>query len=292
MEITEHMPNKDEQAHPHLPSPSTAYQQAFGSPVYRLSELMFGSLLAAYVLGFIGFAAAFSTPGLSSPSGEVIFLTHLALFRAPFCFISIAFAYVTAGFYVSYHAGILTMHHMPLENLRFDFALALSQALLFGISMLHPLLFPAVLGVTLILAVLRQRQEFRALVDSLDIGLHPPPAGVDPRNRKAHHRESFLKTRTKLRTLLGENRFSLLSVWKEVPKKLLVYAAILIALSISSKILVNRGVERTYVLCAVSLLICVVVVASVHRTLGKRASLLYNKMAEMDDQYEKLLKEL
>lgn len=292
MEITEHMPNEDEQAHPDLPRPSVAYLQAFGSPVYRLSELMFGSLLAAYVLGFIGFAAAYSTPGLASPSGEVVFLAHLALFRAPFFFISIAFAYVTAGFYVTYHAGILTMHHMPLENLRFDFALALSQALLFGISMLHPLLFPAVLGVTLILAVLRQRQEFRALVDSLDIGLHPPPSGVDPRNRKAHHRQSFRNTRENLRELLKEDRFSLLSVWREVPKKLLIYAAVLIIISISSKILVNRGVDRTYVLCTVSLLICLIVVGSVHRTLGKRASLLYNKMAEMDEQYDKLLKEL
>ena len=286
------MSNITQQFQPPLSKPSEAYQQAFASPVYRLSELMFGSLLAAYVLGFIGFAAGYSTPAVSSVAGEPTLIWNLVLFRAPYLFISIAFAYVTAGFYVSYHAGILTMHHMPLENLRFDFALALSQALLFGVSMLHPLLFPALLGFTLILAVLRQRQEHRALVESVAVQRHPFPAGGDPRMRKSASRDSIRKTRDNLRKLLKEEKFSLLRVWREVPMMLLLYAAILIIVSAVSKYLVERGIPRTYVLCVVSLVTCLVVVFMVHRTLGKRASLLYNKMAEMDQQFDDLMTEI
>lgn len=275
-------PKKDDKER--FAAPSVVYKDAIESPVYRLSELMFGSLLAAYVLGFIGFAAVYSRPDLGPSSGEAMFLWQLVLFRAPFFFISITYAYVTAGFYVAYHAGIMTMHHMPLENLRWDFALALSQALLFGIAMLHPMIFPALLGLTLILTVFRQLQEHRALVKSfftkLDTG--------DIRTQK----ERLQDFRKKFKDLLKEKRFSLLSGWKAVPKKLLFYALILMVFSAASKFLVHLGFEKTYVLCGSSLLTCSIVVIFVHLTLGKRASLLYKKMAAMDGQFTLLLREL
>ena len=62
--------------------------------------------------------------------------------------------------------------------------------------------------------------------------------------------------------------------------------------SVASKFLVRSGIEKTYVLCVVSLVTCTIVVISVHRTLGKRASLLYNRMAAMDAQFIQLLSEL
>jgi len=271
-----------------LPRPSVVYKDAIESPVYRLSELMFGSLLAAYVLGFIGFAAVYSLPTKDPSSGEALFLWHLVLFRAPFFFISITYAYVTAGFYVAYHAGIMTMHHMPLKNLRFDFALALSQALLFGIAMLHPMIFPALLGLTLILTVFRQLQEHNSLVESFFNALHPAKTTEEVRTQE----DRLQLFRRKFSDLLKADRFSLLSGWKAVPKMLLLYALILMGFSAASKLLVSLGIEKTYVLCLVSLLTCSIVVISVHRTLGKRASLLYKKMAAMDTQFTVLLKEL
>jgi hypothetical protein len=40
--------------HVYIPAPSEAYKQATLSLVHRMSELTFGSLLAAYCLGFVG----------------------------------------------------------------------------------------------------------------------------------------------------------------------------------------------------------------------------------------------
>ncbi len=140
--------------------PSVAYKLATDSAVYRPSELMFGSLLASYILGFIGLVlsrVALINPTPIDPSGFFV----LALYLVQYVAISITFAYLTAGFYLTYHAGILTMHHMPLENLRSDFLLALIQALAFGVSMLAPVLFPIVIGLNLILAYLRQVREHR-----------------------------------------------------------------------------------------------------------------------------------
>lgn len=283
------MSNTNQQDVTDLPSPSVAYHQAFESPVYRLSELMFGSLLAAYVLGFIGFAAVYSTPS-SEPITDIL---QLIVNRAPFFFISITFAYVTAGFYVTYHAGILTMHHMPLENLSYDFALALSQALLFGISMLHPLGFPVLLAVALTLAVLRQWQEHRALAESFDVFLHPRPAG-DPRSRRKNARASIRETRRKLRQLLKgkDPELPLLKVWL-LPRTLLLYSALLVAVGVGSTVFVKLGFyDKTKVLFIVSFVTCGSVVGAVHFTLSKRASLLYNKMADMDKQFSELVKAL
>lgn len=64
--------------------PSKAYQSACGSYTYRLSELIFGSLLAAYILGFVSFAAN---------SGFFQILQALI--------ISVTFCYLTAAYYVT-----------------------------------------------------------------------------------------------------------------------------------------------------------------------------------------------
>lgn len=124
-----------------MQKPSDAYNQAVASPIYRLSELMFGSLLASYVLGFVGFAAGKIA---SHPSDYAIpaagsweFLQHmLTLFVGllPYLFVSLTYAYATAGLYLSYHTGILLMDHWPFKSLRLDFALALSQAFFLGVS--------------------------------------------------------------------------------------------------------------------------------------------------------------
>src|SRR5690348_6251871 len=104
-------------ANPALPTqPSDAYQQASKSLVYRLSEQMFGSLLASYGLGFLGFLALHATSAKGAWHAVTLTVVYLS--------ISLTYAYATVGLYLTYHAGILTMHHMPLENLRYDFFLA------------------------------------------------------------------------------------------------------------------------------------------------------------------------
>ena len=123
---------------------------------------MFGSLLASYVLGFIGFSAPKAAAVFAGGSLKVLFpevLTYLL--------ISMTFAYLTAGLYISYHVGILTMPHLPFSNLRWDFMVALLQAVLFGFSMLLPLWLPIWISFVLFAALARQRREHKDFVRKL-----------------------------------------------------------------------------------------------------------------------------
>jgi len=284
---------------PEFPKPSKAYEEAFGSPVYRLSELMFGSLLAAYVLGFIGFAAAYSKPSVAPVSGELAIAWQLILFRAPFLLISITYAYVTAGFYVYYHAGIMTMPHMPLERIRLDFAVALSQAMFFGVSMLHPVLFPGLLGVTLITTFFRQLIEHRALVAAFHAELQTEHPGGALRTKQHRRQQSLKDFREHFNRILmdkdvwGKDKdVSSLSGWQKLPKLWLVYALILIGFSVGSVLVIDRGLDATYIVASVCLLTCVLIVISVNRTLGKHAGLLLNKMIDTNEEFGRLVDRL
>ncbi len=147
--------------HTNLNPPSQAYREATLSLVYRLSELTFGSLLAAYSLGFVGaIATHWAEMSQNGIPGKLLLSMQYAS-------ISITFAYVTTSFYLTYHAGILTMPQMPLHHLRIDFSLAIVQALFFGLSILQPLLFPILLGINLRLTGWRQTHEHKELAKVL-----------------------------------------------------------------------------------------------------------------------------
>ncbi|MGB7202498.1 MAG: hypothetical protein WBD16_09545 [Pyrinomonadaceae bacterium] len=252
--------------------PSVAYKLATDSAVYRPSELMFGSLLASYILGFIGLILSrvgLIDPSPSDPSGFYI----LVLYAVQYVAISIAFAYLTAGFYLTYHAGILTMHHMPLENLRSDFLLALLQALSFGISMLAPILFPIVVGLILLLAYLRQVREHRrhtkdffedlkgCLKGQLSAGGPPPDQTTakksERRNisleekREKRAAKKIAKQKEKLEqaaytafrkkfVTLVETKTEL-SVWKPMGERVLFAAGLFIAISLGLSIWYFNG---------------------------------------------------
>src|SRR2546421_2366253 len=101
--------------HVNITAPSKNYEQVRLSLVYRLSELTLGSLLAAYSLGFVAAIAAHWTELFTEGvGGAMLLITQYAS-------ISLTFAYVTTSFYLTYHAGILTMPQLPLERLGFDF---------------------------------------------------------------------------------------------------------------------------------------------------------------------------
>jgi hypothetical protein len=51
------------------------------------------------------------------------------------------------------------MPHLPIERLRWDFVVALSQAICFGLSILHPLAFVFSVGLILLLSLVRQWYE-------------------------------------------------------------------------------------------------------------------------------------
>lgn len=159
--------------------PSKNYEIAQSSLVYRLSELVFGSLLAAYVLGFISFSANILLEPASS------FVLWSLPFILTYFFISGTFAYITATLYVRYHAGILTMPTSSVERSRFDLSIALLQAVFFGFSMLFPRFSYIFVSAVLLLAAWRQRKELSYLIvhytnELLESESQPSPLSVGP----------------------------------------------------------------------------------------------------------------
>lgn len=144
-----------------LKRPSEAYNEATLSIVYRLSELMFGSLLAAYALGFVAALGA-HTDELWKHN-----IWGAPLLAVQYASISVAFAFLTTSFYLTYHAGILTMPRMPFQSLAEDFKLAITQAVFFGLSIFQPALFPILLGINFYKSGKRKDKEYEKLAEKL-----------------------------------------------------------------------------------------------------------------------------
>lgn len=139
------------------PDPFKAYDHARRTLIYRLSELAFGSLLASYVIGFIGFWASLLATHMPVWPSD---LGNAAAPGLAYLFISATFARLTATLYISYHTVILARPTIPLVRMRWDFGIALSQAVCFGVSMLLPATFPLCITIAVFLAMLRQRSEY------------------------------------------------------------------------------------------------------------------------------------
>jgi hypothetical protein len=118
---------------------------------------MFGSLLAAYSLGFIGAIAAYGDQLSANGLFGVVLLT------VQYACISLAFAFLTTSFYLTYHVGMLTMPQLPFDRLGMDFTIAVIQALFFGFSMLWPALFTVLLGVNILMSIKRKDHEYERL---------------------------------------------------------------------------------------------------------------------------------
>ena len=144
-----------------LRPPSESYREATRSLVYRLSELMFGSLLAAYTLGFVGAIAAHGNELYAHGTYGVILLAF------QYASISITFAYLTTSFYLTYHVGILTMPQLPFDRLGRDFTIAVLHSVFFGLSVLQPALFVLLLGINSLHSANRKDQEYEQLASRL-----------------------------------------------------------------------------------------------------------------------------
>lgn len=264
--------------------PSEAYNDAINSVVYRLSELMFGSLLAAYVLGFLSFASATADPtkDIIRNLPDFYSVVELIIVRAPYLFISITYAYITAGAYVTYHGGILTMPFMQLEKLSIDFLLALSQAVFFGISMLYPIFFPFCLGFTLIISAIRQTYGYTQVTtffyDSYST-LERNSATYDEDRRKA-----LKEFRKKFRQIIKS--YEMFSSWQRMPKTVLWTGIVLILLTPGIWWILRNSTEENHNISVliknryvfwVSLVISASTAWYVHKVIGKRASFLHKK---------------
>jgi len=148
-----------------IAKPSACYDAATEAHAYRLSELIFGSLLAAYILGFVSFGMVpVGAVADFKPIAEVFSSTKL-LQVLNYLIISGTFSYLTAAYYVTYHNAILTMPQVPEHKLRTNFGIALLQAVLFGFSMVRPDGFLLFLGISLAVVFWRQRTLFNELAE-------------------------------------------------------------------------------------------------------------------------------
>lgn len=290
------MPDTDPQKKTPLTPPKEAYEHAADSPVYRLSELMFGSLLASYVLGFIGFLVV-AVSESRKPEGMSI-VEPIVQYTS----ISITYAYLTASMYLSYHAGILTMPHMPLKRLGFDFLLALAISCTFGFSMIYPVTFPCFVGVVSILAFFRQLRESNRLVRALWDEFGGPSEPKDP---KEVHASKVLKD--KFAEILRDGRYQELSVWEPAGRTLWFLSLLLVAggllfwymadmQGLPEKLRVREtwrleGVWITFESAVVLLLVSI----KGHFILKQRATFLYDRKTpttRMDTQFDNFRNEL
>lgn len=219
--------------HPPLTVPSQAYKRATLSLVYKLSGVTFGSLLAAYSLGFISLIAAQKAESAS------IGLLRVVLLSMQYASISITFAYLTASFYLTYHTAILTMPKKELEGLGVDFSLAILQALCFGFSMLYPWSFPILLGINFLLTGIRQRELQIALARTLHQTICEKSDGTFWPN--------FQDFRRRLNSLLDKD-FSELSGWRPMGKKIRWFSIAVTVVGIAIAYLVVKFLPPNWIL--------------------------------------------
>lgn len=148
----------DKESDKRFKQPGRAYKNSLREPVYRLSELMFGSLLAAYVLGFITFCASNVEPTDLS-------IGNIDLWQ--YLLISTSYVCLTATMYLSYHTNILTNPTFRFKRIVYDFGISGTQGIFFGWSMLMPSKYVLLLALIIIFAMVRQKIEHDQLVESL-----------------------------------------------------------------------------------------------------------------------------
>jgi hypothetical protein len=295
-----------------LQLPSASYATAAQSAVYRLSELMFGSLLATYALGFIGAVAAVDStkqhelpieaivrllPTSASwlPSETFLLSAAATVFRSlDFLLISLCFSYLTAALYIGYHSGLLTMPQIPLKRLRWDFAIALSQAACFGVSMLVPALFPFLVSLALLVALIRQWYEVRKLEDHLAHLYQSVNDSSKPRSKQnprmiEEYEEDIKETvRSRLREFEGLPRKAgyALAVWSRPKDR--AWAGTLVLMLVGVGILFLDPSSRWAAINgALNILVSVALIKVSARMLGQRGGLL-SPGAEADSMMQDL----
>jgi len=275
-------------------TPSTSYASARASSIYQLSELMFGSLLAAYILGFLNFAATSGAFATANASETLLFALHIFIYLC----ICLTFAYATAGMYLFYHVSILTAPNLPVSRLRFDFLIALSQAICFGFSMLFPTIFPLLISIVYIGAQIRKYYEWLRMSDDWMFdyfGKKPSLNSPEPKKKedKKEFRSFFYK-------ILREEGFRKLSMWAPPSKKVWCYVIILFLCGLTALLLEDtalRVIGQEALLGALSLLhfsiFCIIYSVS-GKVMTNNADFMTDKKKhnELDEVYKQLLTRL
>jgi len=162
---------------------------------------------------------------------EIIRTSHKLPQLCEYLLISLTFSYLTAAYYVTYHNSILTMPQLPKHKLSNDFAIALMQAILFGLSMIRPDAFLLFVGISLMTVFGRQLMVFRDLSE-----MFKRMEGQERRSEVDHHSERKL-FQAMLEELNKKKRFNkCLDGWLPIKKEWWYLPFILIALGAVSEL--------------------------------------------------------
>ena len=148
---------------PNVAPPSDNYQHNIGTFYYRLSELMFGNLLASYILGFIAFASIdLPPPGSGIPNfiarsvWEALNLHSLGFWSfLQSVLTSVLYSSLTALLYVNFHQSVVYMA-IDQRKASYDFFIAIFIGITFGISLVFSLSVIFWLGILTLIAFLRK----------------------------------------------------------------------------------------------------------------------------------------
>ncbi len=166
---------------PSIHKPSVNYKRNSQTFAYRLSELVFGSLLAAYVLGFV--SVVFTLVQSKNSGGTYFFL--LSFWRASdwltmvtcvqYLLNSVTFSVLTAFFYFTYQQSVLHLDN-DYRKSYLDFVWAGAVGVLFGITMVFPYTSLSVFGAMILGAIFyksKRFKEFWKIISGAVAGLQP-----------------------------------------------------------------------------------------------------------------------
>lgn len=188
---------------------------------YRLSELVFGSLLAAYILGFLAFIAPYVQPFQGSQGDCFIVginfgsFLHLSACNdltkiAQYLVNSLIFSIYTALIYLIYHQSISYISTNYQESYS-DFLTALWVGVFFGLSMLFPMMMLFFVGCLILVVLNKKRRLLKPYLNHFADKAHLVDDATDPQNK-----DDLDKARRHIMQALSQKSNPVLKSWSKV----------------------------------------------------------------------------
>jgi hypothetical protein len=207
---------------PSIGSPSYNYDSNRSTFAARLSEAVFGSLLAAFILGFVGFVAVYlqSAGRIGSPTElaqGVDTLARVSLYpdgivMLQYLAISVQFSFYTALMYFNYHQSIMYLSSDQRKT-AVDFIISVVIGLLYGISMLFPLATIFCIGVVTTAVLFRKYSLLRPYWLHLAHQLGKIQIDLDPTRGTSQSEDKRHGRRAVAKALLAKDNSPVLRSW-------------------------------------------------------------------------------
>ena len=246
--------------------PSLTYKEARSTIVYRLSEAMFASLLATYIIGFVSFLAPIwegAPPILKRDPIESLQAIGETLNLLS---VSLVFSFMTASIYLKYNMSVLTMPSYDQYLGSRDFSFAVIQGLFFGASIVYPPLLSFWCGVLLLISIVIQFAEHNALVEVFN--------QVLIKRKPDRHAPEALKSfeRKVVKFIQNSIRESGFPEWECVKLRDFIIPILLVVLGVAATAAGQRW-QAASLLFSVGLnvILCAVLVFVAYRTISKSA---------------------